>query len=94
MTSDWLVDVVASQWPSRDRSDWPNTNPFKNSRAVDRMSARVYTIIDGYHSLQVIVRLLGGSSEGEGSTPLPLRTPPNRVYNIDGSHQGVVLRVR
>jgi len=33
-----------------------------------------------------MVRSLGGSSEGEGGPPLPLRTPSDRVYHIDGKH--------
>jgi len=35
-----------------------------------------------------MVRSLGGSSEGEGGTPLPLELPPTRVYHIDGNHGG------
>lgn len=40
-----------------------------------------------------MVRSLGGSSEGEGGTPLPLGTPPNRVYHIEANHGAPLLAV-
>ena len=51
------------------------------------MNWRVQTITGVHRSLQVIVRSLRGSSEGEGGgVPLPLETPLDRVYNIGGKH--------
>jgi hypothetical protein len=55
-----------------------------------RMQQQRRAITDGHQTLQVIVRVFGGSSEGEGGTPLPLETPLDNPYNIEGSLQGVV----
>jgi hypothetical protein len=49
-----------------------------------RVSRRTSEITPAYLSLQVVVRVFGGSSEGEGGTPLPLESPLDYPYYMWG----------
>ena len=68
-----------------DTSD-ENTEVGEDGAAPPRYTRRDTRITAAHRSLQVIVRSLRGSPEGEGGAPLPLGTPSNRVYHIDGNH--------
>lgn len=52
------------------------------------MNRRASKITGAHRSLQVMVRVFGGSSEGEGDAPLPLESPLDYPYYMWGSYGG------
>lgn len=56
------------------------------SAGVGQIDLRTGEITHTYQLFQVMVRVFGGSFEGEGGTPLPLESPLDNPYYMWGSY--------